>query len=106
MGEALKEFVKRPGDICARYGGEEFVLTWSDITLDRTTQLSKNLLEKIILLDIRNGKSSAYHCLTASIGVAEIIPDRDIEEVELIRMADDMLYRAKKAGRNRVMSVV
>jgi diguanylate cyclase (GGDEF)-like protein len=104
IGEALKEFVQRPGDICARYGGEEFVITWSDITFAQATQLSKNLLAKMISLDIRNEHSPTYRCLTASIGLAQMIPDSRLDETELIRRADDMLYRAKDAGRNRVVS--
>ena len=65
---------------------------------------SKKLLKNIIDLNIQNKNSPINNCLTASIGLAEIIPDQGNEAKELITKADRMLYRAKDSGRNRVES--
>jgi len=74
VGELLKEFAKRPADICARYGGEEFVVVWGDTTLSQARKLSQKLLRKIASLNIPNKNSPVEPYLTASIGLAEMVP--------------------------------
>ncbi|MCG6202578.1 GGDEF domain-containing protein [Psychromonas antarctica] len=102
IGQLLKEFVNRPGDICSRYGGEEFALVFDDTSLEQAKQLAIKLLDKIVDLNIQNKNSPIKNYLTASIGLAEIIPNIGSEESELISKADIMLYKAKDNGRNRV----
>jgi diguanylate cyclase (GGDEF)-like protein len=102
IGQLLKEFVNRPGDICSRYGGEEFALVFGDTSLEQAKQLAIKLLDKIVDLNIQNKNSPIKNYLTASIGLAEIIPNIGSEESELISKADIMLYKAKDNGRNRV----
>lgn len=104
VGELLKKFANRPSDICARYGGEEFALVWGDTSLEQAKQISNGLLKKIVDLNIQNHNSPTMNYLTASIGLAEMIPAWGNEENELIGKADSMLYRAKENGRNRVES--
>jgi len=102
VAELLKGFDNRPDDICARYGGEEFVLVWGDTSLEQAKRLSNELLVKIVALNINNKNSPTKDYLTASIGIAQMIPTQDNNESELISRADTMLYRAKAGGRNRV----
>jgi diguanylate cyclase (GGDEF)-like protein len=102
IGALLKELVKRPGDICARYGGEEFILVLGNTSLAQAKQLSMNLLDKIVALNIPNINSPTKNYLTASIGLAEMVPSMGSEESELISKADNMLYKAKNNGRNRI----
>ena len=104
VGKLLKKFVNRPSDMCARYGGEEFVMVWGDTSIEQGKLWANKLLKEIVDLNIANSGSSTKNCLTASIGLAAMIPTRDDEESELIGKADSMLYRAKEAGRNRVES--
>lgn len=104
MGELLKEFVNRPSDICARYGGEEFALVWADTSLKQAKLICERLLTKIVELNIPNKNSATRNYLTASIGLAEMIPARKDKEHELIGKADRMLYKAKGSGRNKVSS--
>lgn len=103
VGEVLKEFVNRPTDICARYGGEEFALLWGNTSLEQAKGISNRVLKKIIDLKIENNKSPTQSYLTASIGLAEMIPSIGSEEKGIIRIADSMLYKAKENGRNRIM---
>lgn len=98
----LKEFVRRPSDICARYGGEEFVLVLGNTPLTQAKQLSINLLDKLVALNIENANSPIKSYLTASIGLATIFPNINHNESELISKADTMLYKAKNNGRNRI----
>ncbi len=102
VAELLKEFAGRPSDISARYGGEEFALVWGDTSLQQAEKLCSRLLEKIVLLKIPNCNSPTENYLTASIGLATVVPNMGSEESELIRKADNMLYRAKGCGRNRI----
>ena len=102
VGAILKDFGNRPTDICARYGGEEFVLVWGNTSLAEAKRLSNRLLEQISTLNIPNINSSTAKHLTASIGLAEMIPGKNNEIDELISKADSMLFRAKKNGRNKV----
>lgn len=104
IGSLLKDFTSRPSDICARYGGEEFALVWGDTSLEQAKSLSTKLLKKIADLNIDNRNSPTESYLTASIGLAEMIPSVGVEESELISKADERLYRAKISGRNRVVS--
>lgn len=89
----------RKNDILARYGGEEFVVVLQDVshaTATATADRLRRLIEAQVI-DEQSGLS-----LTASFGVvwqeARAINSWD----ELIAIADDRLYEAKRAGRNRV----
>lgn len=103
VGALLKQLCNRPGDICARYGGEEFALIWGDTSLGQAKQLASKLLNEIANLNIANSHSPVESYLTASIGLATIVPDNSSSESELISQADTMLYKAKGSGRNRVV---
>jgi diguanylate cyclase (GGDEF)-like protein len=100
----LTEFNNRPGDICARYGGEEFVFVWGGTPLDQAKLLTTKLLHEINKLNISNNNSPTGNHLTASIGLAEMLPEKDHRENELIGKADNKLYIAKKSGRNQIKS--
>ena len=103
VGAFLKQLCNRPGDICARYGGEEFALIWGDTSLGQAKQLTSKLLNEIANLNIANSHSPVESYLTASIGLATMVPDNCSSESELISQADTMLYKAKGSGRNRVV---
>jgi len=104
IGKVLKKFANRPSDICARYGGEEFVLVWGDTPLEDAKQLTTTLLQEINALKINNINSPIESYLTASVGLAAMIPSKGSHESKLVGKADSMLYRAKESGRNRVES--
>ena len=50
---------------------------------------------------VKQGLKNAAHRITVSIGVSSF-PDDSSDPIELVEMADSALYRAKRAGRNRV----
>lgn len=87
----------REGDFVARYGGEEFVAI-----LPQTNALTGRIVGERIRSNIEN--HIFEHCnMTVSIGLAEF--DRDeVDVVDLIKLADDALYRAKNSGKNRIIS--
>ena len=102
VAELLSRYAKRSSDICARYGGEEFVLLWADQPLEQAIRLAEDILHELIELKIDNEKSSISAYLTASIGVAQMLPDQQTSMSSLLEGADSALYQAKHAGRNRV----
>jgi diguanylate cyclase len=89
----------RPCDTLARYGGEEFVVLMPDTTLDQgleaMTRLQRELTKAIYL----TGKEKIL--ITFSAGVAQLAADES--GTEAIRRADQAMYLAKRAGKNRVM---
>ena len=90
----------RKGDYLSRYGGEEFVLVLPDTRRTRAMELAERLKLVIGALRIKTPEGDTVK-ITASFGVAALKKDDDREG--LIKKADDMLYKAKAAGRNKVM---
>jgi diguanylate cyclase (GGDEF)-like protein len=87
----------RSHDLFARWGGDEFAILLPNTSLDEAATLAVTLRKAVEQLEIRPVTS-----LTCSFGVAEL---REGETMtHLLRRADVGLYRAKEAGRNRVMT--
>jgi two-component system, cell cycle response regulator len=100
----------RLSDALGRFGGEEFVVLLIDAELESATMVAERIRASIAgqRFALMNGSKLA---VTVSIGVATLEDfDRDhaIEGVaqELVANADAALYRAKQAGRDRVVSFV
>jgi len=89
----------RQGDILARYGGEEFIAILPETGRAKAMELANRLRTRIAKLRIPFNQTTIR--VTASFGVAELIPNSDISRV--IEDADTMLYKAKRNGRNTVM---
>ncbi len=86
-------------DILARYGGEEFVVTMPQTAEPEAKRVAERLRESLSAaeIDTKDGKLS----VTVSIGLAQwITSDNSIEDT--IERADQALYAAKRAGKNRV----
>lgn len=98
----LKDFARRPGDLAARYGGEEFVLILTNATPQQARIVAERVRDKILALGIPNQRSS-HGNVTASLGVASVVPGTGHSGPEVLLLAaDQALYRAKQSGRNRV----
>jgi diguanylate cyclase (GGDEF)-like protein len=83
-------------DTAARFGGDEFVLILPQAYADGALIVAERLRSRIEQLDIPN-----YGRITTSIGIATF-PINAGSRAELLRAADEALYSAKRAGRNRV----
>ena len=91
--------VMRPHDTLARYGGEEFVILLPDTLLEHgmeaMTRLQRELSTRFFLT------GSERILITFSAGVAQLSADETGQDA--IRRADQAMYLAKRAGKNRVL---
>lgn len=100
---ALASCMKRPADLAARYGGEEFALVLPDTPQDGALVAANNARAAIEALGIGHRNSATAPVVTASFGVATMVPEGE-DPMVLVERADASLYEAKKRGRNCVGS--
>jgi diguanylate cyclase (GGDEF)-like protein len=105
VADALDTAAGRPGDLVARYGGEEFVVLLPDTDAIGARQIAERIREQVLALRIPHEFSSVNACVTISLGVAAITPSEASTPAMLLDQADQQLYQAKTAGRNRVSSL-
>lgn len=91
----------RKEDVLARYGGEEFAIILPDACRDRGLDIAENIRKIVQDTYIVGQENQPSGNLTISIGIATY-PDNARDELELIKSADDALYRAKFFEKNRV----
>jgi diguanylate cyclase (GGDEF)-like protein len=105
VGEMLLRCI-RAEDVACRYGGEEFTLILTECTLQQATIRADEIrkrLHECRTQPCTQPNDQAPDSLTVSIGVAAF--DETIDRADLLlKFADDALYAAKRAGRNRVMA--
>ncbi len=87
----------RPYDAVGRYGGEEFMFVLPGCDAEGTKNLAERLREEVSRLRFESGLT-----VTVSIGATSLNSQEPISASALVKQADDALYEAKNAGRNRV----
>ena len=99
-----------PGSAVARYGGEEFAILLPRLSRHEAGEVAEKIRQAVAQQAQGGGRSSraaaggaasAERRVTVSIGAAAFPDDAQVE-LELIRIADQRLYQAKRAGRNLV----
>ena len=98
----LKQIATRPADLIARYGGDEFVLVLPETDEEGAMCIAKQIQMAVQWLDFPNPGSPISSRLTVSQGVATAYPARKGDGNGLMLEADQELYKAKEAGRNRI----
>lgn len=102
VGQTLRESVRRY-DTIGRYGGDEFVVLAPGASLSGGLDIAQRCVDAIQRIDISSGQ--AQRGLTAGSGGVAVFPAREVETTQdLLRAADEALYRAKANGRNRVVA--
>ena len=102
VARILHTSARRASDLVARYGGEEFVIVAANTSLETAREMAETIRRSIESLALPHAFSAAAKVVTVSIGYATMVPDEDTQAAKLLLMADNALYRAKDAGRNRV----
>lgn len=95
IAQTLKKEHDSKRELLARFGGEEFALLLPGVNLEDAVRRADH---------IRQIMTQQNKDVTVSIGVAGFVPSIQMEQSSLLRRADAALYRAKRAGRNRVES--
>lgn len=91
----------RKSDVVARYGGEEFVVLMPQTGLEGAQAQGERIRKQIEGWPFEGFPEK--HEITVSVGVAVFHPENIADSEALIRVADTALYRAKAAGKNRVV---
>lgn len=100
LAACVKKVVRRE-DLFARYGGEEFALVLIE-TSQKEALLAAERMRQLVEAHQFRFDEKLFN-LTISLGVAECPLDGTATPRELMRRADENLYAAKRAGRNRVV---
>jgi diguanylate cyclase (GGDEF)-like protein len=91
----------RQSDLKCRYGGEEFVIVLIDSPLKEARHRLEKIRETVKAMEIQHGKD-IIGGVTLSIGLVEA-HGRDWTTSRLLQAADEALYAAKRAGRDRIV---
>lgn len=94
---------KHPLDRCIRFGGEEFILIKYDVTSDDSEAWGESIIQAVYQLNIPHKSSSIESRVTTSAGLIHWDPSSNLTRTELMRRADEALYKAKDNGRNQIM---
>ena len=93
---------RRASDLAARWGGEEFVMVAADTDADSAAALAESIRAAVEALQLTHERSP-LGVVTVSIGVVSIVPGESHGSADIVRMADQAMYRAKEQGRNQVV---
>jgi len=101
FGRILREHLRK-SDISCRYGGDEFVLILPDSSIADTQERVEQIHVFLKKLQQIHYGEQALDKITLSVGIASM-PEHGTTESELLRAADEAMYAAKQAGRDRIV---
>jgi diguanylate cyclase (GGDEF)-like protein len=90
----------RSSDIVGRYGGEEFSIVIPEFTLETVYRICERIRSTVEAYEFVVGKETIR--ITISIGICFKLANDQIDSMDMVKMADEALYRAKQNGRNRI----
>ena len=106
--EALKavasvhaRFGQRALDMVARFGGEEFAVVLFDTGPSEALRVGEEIRQQVRALNLAHAGSAVTPVLTVSVGIASMVPSAKRDCGVLLQAADQALYSAKDAGRDR-----
>lgn len=100
IAQTLRDHARRPNDLAARIGGDEFALVLGNTPRKNAMDIAVAIGNAVNALDLFFEESSK---VTASIGLATLIPRSEHDDDALFQQADEALYAAKESGRNQVV---
>ncbi|HEY1161318.1 MAG TPA: diguanylate cyclase [Terracidiphilus sp.] len=103
IAEAALDVVVRPGDLVARFGGEEFAVVLPNTDSEGAIQVANEICEALRSRRLPH-PGSPLGIMTLSAGCATLVPSFGQHSANLIELADEALYKAKRSGRNQVCS--
>lgn len=103
VAQALSDSLHRSSDFAARYGGEEFVAILSNSSHEAACTIGERIRANIQRLEIPHEASSVAQRVTVSLGICTLDNCKTTSLHDFIILADELLYKAKKNGRNRIV---
>jgi len=100
FASTMKKFC-RSNDVAARYGGEEFVLVLPETKVKGAVYIAERIREEMASQTFQH-KGKDFN-VTVSCGIAEFDSNLIKNPADLIKVADEALYKAKNEGRNRTI---
>ena len=102
VAQVLAENI-RTSDTAYRYGGEEFVCLLPETRSDGAHLVGNRLREMLVQAGLEHPGNAPFGVVTISIGIASYDPANPIPGEEVLRSADQALYKAKQSGRNQTI---
>jgi len=104
VASAIKNTLKRADDYCFRLGGEEFAIVFKVDHNEQALTFANTIKENIQNLNIEHKTNLTGEYITASIGLVCKKAGEIIDDDSIYKETDDLLYEAKKQGRNQVVA--
>ncbi|GAB4357108.1 MAG: hypothetical protein Kow0073_14900 [Immundisolibacter sp.] len=104
LAHVVRTVVHRQSDRVARLGGEEFAVVLPQTRMGGALAVAETLRQAVENLKLPHAPGAAREVVTISAGVASLRPGVERRIEDLIEAADQALYAAKRAGRNRVVA--
>lgn len=105
VAACIKNTFKRPDDYVFRVGGEEFAILFNVEEKIDSLLLAESLLINLKKENIKHKNSKVSDLLTVSIGLSYIENGTDTNTKALYKITDNILYQAKRSGRNQIKSI-
>jgi len=102
LADLMQRATSRAGEMVGRYGGEEFILVLPGASVQSAVRTAERLKDLVNSEGITHEKSEIGGIITVSQGVVSLMPDADLTPADIIKRADNALYKAKHEGRNRI----
>lgn len=104
VSRCIADVARRPGDAPARYGGEEFAILLPETNAEGALLLATAIGARVRAMQMPH-EASPRKVVTVSVGAATFDPlAREMQRAELVNQADEALYGAKAAGRDRAVA--
>jgi len=103
VAQAINFHVRRPADLAARHGGGQFIVLLPETPNAPALMLANRIAQSITLLHIAHDASPRGE-VTASMGLATVVPDRRSSSGTLVSAAEEALSRARAEGRDRIVN--
>jgi len=100
ISKEILDELPRSTDFIARYGGDEFVVVLYDTEKEGALLIANKINQMVKNVNIRDEFSKEKINRTISMGIVNIIPNKNITSEKIIQLADEALYKAKREGKN------
>jgi len=104
IAKTLQDNLHRADDYVFRLGGEEFGILYYSENESKAEILANNVRMLVQNLNIKHNTDDEFNCLTISLGMVKI-KDKSTRMLTIYDKADSLLYRAKNAGKNQILSM-